>query len=83
MKQNMGFILTFTAMMVTIALLHGCAAKGLAENATGKLTCVGYCELDINNSHHSISTTDSGGAVVEESTKQTGVRTNIETGEVE
>ena len=82
MKQNMGFILTFTAMMVTIALLHGCTAKGLAENATGKLTCVGYCELDINNSQHSISTTDSGGEVVEESTKQTGVRTNIETGEV-
>ena len=83
MKQNMGFILTFTVMMVTIALLHGCTAKGLAENATGKLTCVGYCELDINNSQHSISTTDSGGAVVEESKRQTGVRTNIETGEVE
>ena len=81
--SNAGFIVTFTAMMITIALLHGCTAKGLAENATGKLTCVGYCELDINNSQHSISTTDSGGAVVEESTKQTGVRTNIETGEVE
>ena len=83
MKENASFIIIFTAMMLTIALLHGCAAKGLAENATGKLTCVGYCELDINNSQHSISTKDSGGAVVEESTRQTGVRTNIETGEVE
>ena len=33
MKENAGFILTFTAMMAAIALLHGCTRLGLEDTS--------------------------------------------------
>ena len=82
MKDNIGFILTFTSMMLTIILLHGCTSKSMREDTTGKLTCVGYCELDVANQKQSITTTENG-KVVEESSRSSGIRSevNSETGD--
>ena len=73
MKQNMGFILTFTAMMVTIMLLHGCASEGSQTHSTGKMTCVGFCELDVGNRSATIRTEHPDGTVISEMNKETGL----------
>ena len=73
MKQNMGFILTFTAMMVTIMLLHGCASESSKSQTTGKMTCVGFCELDVGNRSATITTEHPDGTVIREMKKETGL----------
>jgi len=73
MKQNMGFILTFTAMMVTIMLLHGCASESSKTHTTGKMTCVGFCELDVGNRSATITTEHPDGTVIREMKKETGL----------
>ena len=73
MKQNMGFILTFTAMMVTIMLLHGCASESSKTHTTGKMTCVGFCELDVGNRSATITTEHPDGTVIRELSKETGL----------
>ena len=53
MKDNMGFILTFSAMMLAILLLAGCATgqglSGEARHQASTLQCVGYCDLLITD----------------------------------
>ena len=73
MKQNMGFILTFSLMMVTIALLHGCATESSKTHTTGKMTCVGFCELDVGNRSATIRTEHPDGTVISEMKKETGL----------
>ena len=49
----MGFILTFSAMMLAILLLAGCATEqglsGEARHQASTLQCVGYCDLTITD----------------------------------
>ena len=80
--SNLQFISTFSAMMLSILLLHGCTSKSMREDTTGKLICVGYCELDVANKKQSVTTTENG-KVVEESSRSTGIRSefNSETGD--
>ena len=77
MKENIGFILTFTAMMITVAILsgtlQGCASKGSQSDTTGKMTCVGFCELDVGNRSTTIETEHPDGTVVKEIKKETGL----------
>ena len=73
MKQSMGFILIFTAMMVTILVLHGCASESSKTHTTGKMTCVGFCELDVGNRSTSVRTEHPDGTVISEMKKETGL----------
>ena len=45
MRENLSFILIFSAMMLTLIFLHGC--QGLqTENEPAKLACNGSCTAD-------------------------------------
>ena len=79
MKDNIGFILIYSAMMVTIIVLHGCSSSGAYETSTGKLTCVGFCELDVGNRSTSVKATLPDGTMIEETEKELGLtQDNVE-----
>ena len=56
-------------------ILSGCATETLHGDTSGKLTCVGYCELDVENRQSSVKTEKPSGEVVEEVSTATGIRT--------
>ena len=67
------------AMLATIVLLHGCSSSGAHETSTGKLTCVGFCELDVGNRSTSVKATLPDGTVIEETEKELGLtQDNVE-----
>lgn len=53
--SNTSFIVTFSAMMLTILILSGCAGRMVAQ--TGHFTCLGFCQLTVDHREGETETT--------------------------
>ena len=75
--KGYGWVIILVLMFIAIGILHGCTTETAREDTTGKMTCVGYCELDVSNKQQSVSTTEPGGKTTEEFSKETGLSAGI------